>query len=90
MSERAHGSPRSLEGRAPSAFRRVLDVVRSPLFGDVGPAQRAASEGDDRAWVRSGLRSSSMGAARWESTGRQPSNPWSTGVPFYGHLPNLQ
>ena len=63
MAHRADRSPRSQDGRVPNVFQRAFSAVRSP-FGVAGPAQRAASEGDDRAWAQSGVRSSSVGAAR--------------------------
>ena len=82
MADRADRSPRSQEGRAPSVFQRALSAVRSP-FGVRGPAQRTASDGDDRSWVRqSGVRSSSVGVPRWDSQERGTSTRISFGTPF--------
>ena len=67
--ERSPSVTRSHDGRAPSVLRRVVSTLTSP-FAPPGPVQRAASEGDDRAWVQSGGRSSSLVATGKESAGR--------------------
>ena len=70
MAGRTERSPRSQDGRAPSVLQRVVSTTRSP-FGSAGPVQRAASEGDDRGWAQSGVRSSSLTATGRESVGRE-------------------
>ena len=82
MADRADRSPRSQEGRVPSVLQRALSAVRSP-FGVRGPAQRTASDGDDRTWVRqSGVRSSSVGDPGRESQERDTPTRMRFGMPI--------
>ena len=63
----ASRSPRSDRVQGGSVFQRALSAVRSP-FGLRGPAQRTASDGDDRLWARhQGARSSSVGVPGWDT-----------------------